>query len=77
MGVRQREGVFSIVHTKFRAWINTSDLEEKEVKRDDASRRIIVTGTLLVCVCARVRACHWSHNGDGLRSQVPAGAEGS
>ena len=56
MGVRQREGVFSIVHTKFRAWINTSDLEEKEVKRDDASRRIIVTGTLLVCVCARVRA---------------------
>jgi hypothetical protein len=72
--------LFSIVHTNFRAWINTSDLEEKEVKHDDVSRGIIVTGTLLVCVCVCVCACvcHWSHNGDEMHvvSEVPAGAEG-
>jgi hypothetical protein len=28
-GVQQLEDVFSIVHTNFRAWINTSDLEGK------------------------------------------------
>ena len=80
MGVQQLEDVFSILRTNFHARINTSDLEEKDVKRDDVIRRIIVTGTLLACACARanVRACHWLHNGDGLRvvSEVPAGAEG-
>jgi hypothetical protein len=79
MGVQQLEDVFSIAHTNFRAWINSSDLEEKDVKLDDVSRRIIVNGILLVCVCARLRACHWSHNGDGLLvvSEVPTRAEGS
>jgi hypothetical protein len=81
MGVQQLEDVFSIAHTNFRAWINTSDLEENDVKLDDVIRRIIVNGTLLVSVCvrARVLACHWSHNGDGLLvvSEVLTRAEGS
>jgi len=35
MGVQQLEDVFSILRTNFRAWINTSDIEEKDVKLDD------------------------------------------